>query len=64
VDWLAGLLQCLFVSSKDRRKGGLSSLATFAALSDLTWLESFGVSVSLYLDSSMAVNWHGSDVCW
>lgn len=27
-------------------------------------LESFGVSVSLYLDSSMAVNWHGSDVCW
>lgn len=26
-----------FVSSKDRRKGGLSSLATFAALSDFTW---------------------------
>jgi hypothetical protein len=26
-----------FVSSKDRRKGGISSLATFVALSDLTW---------------------------
>ncbi len=42
----------------------LPNTAVRAYQHQLPALESFGVSVSLYLDSSMAMNWHGSDVCW